>query len=181
LGTSYSLETPSLSSLLEGCISKNYDFGTVYGRLRQVWYTEDCSTIPEELCRCEQKDYELRRNALDGNCIVNPAMDPRRAWDLYSNRVVPTWIARSDCSCPISHAWVDDGDRVDVWTPINGHEWPVPIPSVTNLNLIRIEMLNLGREYVWLDVLCLRQKGGLREDLRAEEWLLDVPTIGYVY
>ncbi|KAK0457270.1 uncharacterized protein EV420DRAFT_1549838 [Desarmillaria tabescens] len=42
-------------------------------------------------------------------------------------------------------------------------------------------MLSLGAEYVWLDVLCLRQKDGPREDLRAEEWKLDVPTIGAVY
>ncbi len=35
-------------------------------------------------------------------------------------------------------------------------------------------MLNLGAEYVWLDVLCLRQKEGLREDLREEEWKVDV-------
>ncbi|PBK74793.1 hypothetical protein ARMSODRAFT_1013780 [Armillaria solidipes] len=42
-------------------------------------------------------------------------------------------------------------------------------------------MLNLGAEYAWLDVLCLRQKGGLREDLREEEWKVNVPTIGSVY
>ncbi len=42
-------------------------------------------------------------------------------------------------------------------------------------------MLNKGLEYVWLDVLCLRQQGGPREDLRAEEWKLDVPTIGSIY
>ncbi|KAK0211898.1 hypothetical protein IW262DRAFT_1412294 [Armillaria fumosa] len=42
-------------------------------------------------------------------------------------------------------------------------------------------MLNLGVEYTWLDVLCLRQFGGRREDLRVEEWKLDVPTIGRVY
>ncbi len=42
-------------------------------------------------------------------------------------------------------------------------------------------MLNLGAEYTWLDVLCLRQEGGSREDLRVEEWKLDVPTIGFVY
>ncbi len=28
---------------------------------------------------------------------------------------------------------------------------------------------------------CLRQEGGLREDLRVEEWKLDVPMIGFVY
>ncbi|KAK0479785.1 hypothetical protein IW261DRAFT_1593711 [Armillaria novae-zelandiae] len=54
-------------------------------------------------------------------------------------------------------------------------------PRHADLNLIRIEMLNLGHEYAWLDVLCLRQEGGPREDLRAEEWRLDVPTIGQVY
>ncbi len=72
---------------------------------------------------------------------------------------------------------------MDVRTPINGKEWPVPIPKDADLNLIRIEMLNLGVEYTWLDVLCLRQKeeGGPREDLRVEEWKLDVPTIGGVY
>ncbi|KAK0430888.1 hypothetical protein EV421DRAFT_1856229 [Armillaria borealis] len=72
-------------------------------------------------------------------------------------------------------------DRAVVWTPINGYEWPVPIPNDVDLNLIRIEMLNLGLEYAWLDVLCLRQVGGPGEDLRAEEWKVDVPTIGRVY
>ncbi len=70
---------------------------------------------------------------------------------------------------------------MDVMTPINGKEWPVPIPKDASLELIRIEMLNLGLLYTWLDVLCLRQKEGLREDLRVEEWKLDVPTIGRVY
>ncbi|PBK64615.1 hypothetical protein ARMSODRAFT_456164 [Armillaria solidipes] len=34
LGTSYTLDMPSLSSLLEGCIANDYDFGTAYGRRR---------------------------------------------------------------------------------------------------------------------------------------------------
>ncbi len=66
-------------------------------------------------------------------------------------------------------------------TPINGYEWSVPMPKDANLDLIRIEMLNLGAEYAWLDVLCLRQEGGKNEHLRIEEWKLDVPTIGWVY
>ena len=57
----------------------------------------------------------------------------------------------------------------------------MPIPKGANLDLIRIKMLNLGLEYTWLDVLCLRQRGGLREDLGVEEWKLDVPTIGAIY
>ncbi|KAK0476927.1 hypothetical protein EDD18DRAFT_1365896 [Armillaria luteobubalina] len=70
---------------------------------------------------------------------------------------------------------------ITVWMPINSYEWPVPIPKDADLNLIRIKMLNLGLEYTWLDVLCLRQVDGRREDLRIEEWKLDVPTIGRVY
>ncbi|KAK0451289.1 uncharacterized protein EV420DRAFT_710101 [Desarmillaria tabescens] len=112
--------------------------------------------------------------------IIYPSLPPRRVWDLYSNRVVPWWIVRR-WPWGISHAWIDEEDRKDVLTPINGYEWPVPIPKDTSLEHIRIEMLNLGAKYVWLDVLCLRQKGGRREDLRVEEWKADVPTIGSVY
>ncbi len=57
-----------------------------------------------------------------------------------------------------------------------------PFPSQKmSTSTCRIEMLNLGAEYVWLDVLCLRQVGGPGEDMRADEWKLDVPTIGAVY
>ncbi|KAK0216692.1 hypothetical protein EDD85DRAFT_782005 [Armillaria nabsnona] len=160
LGTSHTLDTPSLSSLLKECIEKNYDFGTVYGHVRAIWNTHRDRNIQNELHRREEEDREMRRQAVIGNVIVHPDL------------TLPT---------PISHAWVDADDRVNVWTPINRKEWPVPIPKDTNLNLIRIEMLNLGKDYVWLDVLCLRQNGGRREDLRAEEWKLDVPTIGYIY
>ncbi|KAK0438676.1 hypothetical protein EV421DRAFT_1738423 [Armillaria borealis] len=159
------------------CVEKNYDFGTVYGCLRQIWYTGDWSNIGDELHR---RDEKMRDEALACNRIVNPDLPPRRVWDLYSNRVVPWWTSCSRWQ-PISHAWVDEKDRMDVWTPINGKEWPVPIPKDASLDLIRIEMLNLGLEYAWLDVLCLRQKGGPKEDLCVEEWKLDMPTIGYVY
>ncbi|PBK83906.1 hypothetical protein ARMGADRAFT_1067621 [Armillaria gallica] len=186
LGTSHSLDNPFLSSFLDGCITNGYDFGTAYSRLRGIRYTE--GTVQDELSRREEKDREERRKALVYNQIVNTRLPPRRVWDLYSNRVVPYWVMDTDAEFelprwprPISHAWVDENDRANVWTPINGYEWPVPIPKDANLNLIRIEMLNLGEEYTWLDVLCLRQVGGQREDLRAEEWKLDVPTIGRVY
>lgn len=52
------------------------------------------------------------------------------------------------------------------------------MPKDTNLDLIRIELLNTGANYAWLYVLCLRQEGGESEHLRLEEWKLDVPTIG---
>ncbi|SJL16947.1 uncharacterized protein ARMOST_20483 [Armillaria ostoyae] len=65
-------------------------------------------------------------------------------------------------------------------TDVNGPYRCRKTPTLI-FDLIRIEMLNLGAEYAWLDVLCLRQEGGLREDLRVQEWKLDVPTIGWVY
>ncbi len=181
LQTEHTLDTPFLSSFLEDCVANNYDFGTAYAHVRPIW--SYWSTIQDELRKWEAKDQEERRKALVGNHIVNVHILPRRVWDLYSNRVLPQWmITRTGkLPSPISHAWVDKEDRVDVWTPINGREWPVPIPKGANLDLIRIEMLNLGAKYVWLDVLCLRQRGGRREDLRIEEWKLDVPTIGYLY
>ncbi|KAK0506458.1 hypothetical protein EDD18DRAFT_1240952, partial [Armillaria luteobubalina] len=179
LGTSYTLDTGSLSPVLEDYIAKNYDFGTAYGRLRSAW---DCDDIQKELLEREAKDRELRRKAVAGSRIVDSDVDPRRVWDLYSNRVVPWWCCELHYRLrPISHSWVDEEDRVDVWTPINGREWPVPIPKGASLDLIRIEMLNLRVEYTWLDVLCLRQRGGPRKDLRVEEWKLDVPTIGAIY
>ncbi|KAK0473066.1 hypothetical protein IW261DRAFT_1343049, partial [Armillaria novae-zelandiae] len=160
LGTSYSLDNLFLASLLVECMTNEYDFGMAYGCLRRIWYIDDWSTVQDVLWRWSDEDQEKRREALVVNRIVDPRLQPRR---------------------PISHAWMDEKDRTAVWTPINYYTWPVPIPKDTDLNLIRIEMLNLGEEYAWLDVLCLRQVGGWREDLRTEEWKLDVPTIGSVY
>ncbi|KAK0483099.1 hypothetical protein EDD18DRAFT_1362072 [Armillaria luteobubalina] len=149
LGISYTLETPSLSSLLEAYSAKDYDFGTAYAQPRPLWYGGPAG-VQDELNSCEARDRAMRQ----------------------------------DChgvSHAISHAWMEERDRTGVLTPINGYEWPVPIPKDTDLDRIHIEMLNLGVEYVWLNVLCLRQKDGRREDLREEEWKLDVPTIGVVY
>ncbi|KAK0435343.1 uncharacterized protein EV420DRAFT_1317765 [Desarmillaria tabescens] len=177
LGTSYTLENLSLSSLIDAYITQDYDLGTAYAHLRPVWYG---SIIEDELRTLKARDQGMRQDVLVKNRIIDCRVPPRRIWDLYSNRVVPWWVARQ-WPQPISHAWMEREDRVEVLTPINGYNWPVPIPKDTNLNLIRIEMLNLGAEYVWLDVLCLRQAGGQREDLRMEEWKLDVPTIGFLY
>ncbi|KAK0461557.1 hypothetical protein IW261DRAFT_1374950 [Armillaria novae-zelandiae] len=170
LGTSYRLHNVFLTSLLAECMTNEYDLGMAYGCLRRIWYIDDWSRARDVLWRWSGEDQKERREALVGNRIVNPRLQPRHSVD--NNRTWPR---------PISHSWMDEQDRTAVWTPINEYEWPVPIPKDADLNLIRIEMLNLGLEYAWLDVLCLRQEGGRREDLRAEEWRLDVPTIGQVY
>ncbi|PBK59651.1 hypothetical protein ARMSODRAFT_966722 [Armillaria solidipes] len=168
----------SHKSILGPYITWNYDFGTVYAHLRYFWHEEDIEFFLRD---DEQEAQEKERNLLVNGRIKTIYTDCRRVWDLYANRVVPksTWLNWKPWG--ISHAWVDERDRVDMWTLINRCEWPVPMPKDANLDLIRIEMLNLGAEYAWLDVLCLRQEGGPREDLRVQEWKIDVPTIGWVY
>ncbi|KAK0491915.1 hypothetical protein EDD18DRAFT_1465671 [Armillaria luteobubalina] len=179
LGTSYTLEIRSLSSLLNTYILNGYDFGTAFSRLRPFWYN-DLIDIEDKLHTREGWDQQMRQDVLVNNRIISGSLPPRRVWDLYSNRVIPWWVPR-EYPRAISHAWMEEEDRADVHTPINRNEWPVPMPKDANLDLIRIEMLNHGAEYAWLDVLCLRQVGGRREDLREAEWKVDVPTIGRVY
>ncbi|KAK0491912.1 hypothetical protein EDD18DRAFT_1465669 [Armillaria luteobubalina] len=162
LGTSYTLEIHSLRSLLETYILKDYDFGTAFSRLRPFWY-DDLTGIKDKLHSREACDWQMRQDVLANNKILSHCLPPRRVWDLYSNRVIP-WRTGTD-----------------VQTSINGREWSVPMPKDANLDLVRIEMLNHGAEYAWLDVLCLRQVGGQREDLCEAEWKVDVPTIGRVY
>ncbi|KAK0447576.1 hypothetical protein EV421DRAFT_1786793 [Armillaria borealis] len=142
-------------SILEPYIERNDDFGTAHAHLCRR-YGSEITDFKEYLHDREEHDQHMRQTLF---CKTFRTVPPRRVWDLRANRV----------------------DRTDVWTPINGYQWPVPIPKDSNLDLIRIEMLNLGADYVWLDVLCLRQPGGPGEHLRMEEWKVDVPTIGWAY
>ncbi|KAK0465756.1 hypothetical protein IW261DRAFT_1373567 [Armillaria novae-zelandiae] len=184
LYTSYTLD--SVISVLSSYVAQNVDFGTAYAYLRPYWGY--ISAMEGELSTRKEKDREMRENVLADGRITRRHVPPRRLWDLCANRVVPYWVANCE-PWAISHAWVEEKDRVGVMTSINGCEWPVPMPKDANLDLIRIEMLNLmskseprpKAEYAWLDVLCLRQEGGKNEHLRLDEWKLDVPTIGSVY
>ena len=157
------------------------------------------------LAKAKQVDRQ-RENAIYTNdtrqeLIRSPyGIMPRRVWDLKSNRVVAyvmlhaevqathmvgNHTAASTVTAPpfwaISHSWTDDMEAVD--TPINAYQWPVPCPRNISLDDIRRFLLDLGTEYVWLDVLCLRQqsRSPSLEQLKQEEWKLDVPTIGNVY
>jgi len=64
-----------------------------------------------------------------------------------------------------------------------------PLPSGaqpkngTDLQSVRAELFSFGAEYVWIDVLCLRQqsKNPALERIRQDEWKIDVPTIGNIY
>ncbi|TFK48271.1 hypothetical protein OE88DRAFT_1664758 [Heliocybe sulcata] len=114
----------------------------------------------------------------------------RRLWDLWANRVVPYSFTKEhshDDYPPkyfaISHSWTDTmSESAGIDTPVNGSQWPVPFPDGASIEAVRNELLNLGAEYVWLDVLCLRQYGASRnENQRRAEWKLDIPMIGSIY
>jgi hypothetical protein len=183
LGTQYALDQPALSPQLQTFVDRGCDFGTAYAHLRPRWYCADFNLVRNELAVCEAEDAGLRRSAVDSEKkqIVKPRIPPRRVWDLCANRVIPIWVTRREPQA-VSHSWMSIERRQAVDTPINAYEWPVPIPSDTTLERIRVELLSYEAEYVWLDVLCLRQEGPKdKEELRLAEWGLDVPTIGNVY
>ncbi|GJE88545.1 hypothetical protein PsYK624_046280 [Phanerochaete sordida] len=201
LGTKYQL-SDKLSTLLSSYVNtETCDFGRAYGELRRGWFC-DVDRLRERLRKSVAQDESMRMQAIDraAGLIVKPRTPPRRVWDLYSNRVLPFWVLLTT-DIPrnlwaVSHSWVDGKELEFIRTRINGSGWTVPIPRGVDLDHVRIELLNLGAEYVWLDVLCLRQQVqtshrdllGWSEDAwrdfeekRQEEWKLDVPTIGHVF
>ena len=159
---------------------------------------------------------ERESHIVNEDLITDPySVGPRRVWDLFYNRVVPYYLLdkkhNSIKFVAISHSWVPSNDRISVYTPINHHAWPVPLPKGVDLDDIRAEVQELypGVRYCWLDVLCLRQEGTLAVSRQAgtgsrgneENWLqalyldkdyasgelrsaelkIDVPTIGNIY
>jgi hypothetical protein len=211
---------PNVDGILQKCIDEGFDFGMASSFVRSFWKRKTYDALGE-MKRKKEADELMRRNAMDENkTYVQKNIPPRRVWDVLSNRVIPYYWAKPISETPskswwlhvkprhpsekntksirvaaISHSWVAEDSRQAVHTPINGHQWPVPIPKNTTITRIRIEFLNsircAGKRnacYAWLDVLCLRQhwplsKGGHRanEDVRLTEWKLDVPTIGRIY
>ena len=63
----------------------------------------------------------------------------------------------------ITHSWTSNMNLVE--TPINQVRWPVPVPQSLDIECnLRQELLGYGMDYVWLDVLCLRQGPGANLD-----------------
>ncbi|GJE96222.1 hypothetical protein PsYK624_124160 [Phanerochaete sordida] len=198
LGTDHRLETQGMQALLEDIRATTYDFGEAYGKVRPWWTEADVAVQGSRLyadirARDAKRDDE-RKETIRRRQALQATTQPRRIWDLYSNRVLPLSVipceesdSDDDVKLPhslwaVSHSWVADEERTQVWTSINRKQWPVPLPSAASLAHVRVELLNMGAEYVWIDVLCLRQQGRAEDEaLRTEEWKTDVPTIGFVY
>ncbi|GJE86544.1 hypothetical protein PsYK624_026240 [Phanerochaete sordida] len=196
LGTAYTVQEDGLEDCLSRALDTDIrDFGEAYALLRP-WWSTDFSTALAGMAKRKNDDELLRRGALGNEFIHDPWVPPRRVWDLHSNRVVPFYFLRPDAlgrpeEIPsnvwfVTHnqVWLDV-PRGSIVTSINGRRWPVALPKDTSLNHIRVELLNMGAEYVWLDVLCLRSGFGgetnEEERARSEELQLDIPTTGYMF
>ncbi|VDC00622.1 unnamed protein product [Peniophora sp. CBMAI 1063] len=195
-GTHYSLQVfPELEAVLLSFIGACYDFGMIYGLLRPRWFcTSELGSVVSLLEQLKHEDTRRRKpsdRARKTGLILTPTLAPRRVWDLYSNRILPSWATKLVYSdiIAVSHAWLSPSARSETSTAINHYEWPVALPRELSLDDLRIELLNLGckesgnLEYAWLDVLCLRQQSGkpLTSDELAQEWTIDVPAIGAIY
>ncbi|GJE94698.1 hypothetical protein PsYK624_108690 [Phanerochaete sordida] len=199
-GTSYDLEIDSLEARLETCVSEGLDFGTAYSYMRPLWAQQNFERLDFsiEIDLSELNFYKMAAQTArmigrrDRSVYTDPFgvmnyIPPRRVWDLYSNRVVDyavveLWPNTSELVWRVSHPWVHSNRRHTVMTLINNFRWPVPVPVDVDLEQVRIELLNCGAQYAWLDVLCLRQVGEDEdEEERHEEWKVDVPTIGFIY
>ena len=190
----------------------NFDFGLAYAAARVAWQnfndqSVDCSTIAiqrsqwhkqvlifeEERMKAIEIDKSSSGQQVRQDLIISPyKIMPRRLWDLKSNRVVDFQMLHAFRSTvraanpqppfwAVSHSWTNDMSPTH--TPINQYQWPIPLPKNTTLDDLRSELISLGAEYIWLDVVCLRQnsEGNLLGRLQRTEWRLDVPTIGNIY
>ena len=200
---------------------KPCDFGTIYswyrlGAAGEIWGTDLWRSLWEPRYRADAAILTTDKD--DGQQYIPnpPEADPLRLWDLYSHRVITyRWFKNSDWSVSnwvryteyadywaISHSWVSAHDRVNLTTPVNQEQYPVPIPEGVTLEAVRDELLGMGAQFCWLDILCLRQRyisisgdplpgWGKKivygrswpelEELRKEEWKTDIPMIGQIY
>ena len=183
-------------------VACDLDFGLAYAIARVAWksfneYAEDSSGISLQRGKWHERAQVLdqeRQKAIEAD-FSNPEQQlitspyeimPRRLWDLRSNRVINFRMLHAVQSgtpdfWAVTHSWTSN--MSPVWTTINQHQWGVPLPNGISLESVRSELLTMGAEYVWIDVLCLRQssKVSYLENLKREEWKVDVPTIGNVY
>ena len=195
-------------------IARNFDFGLAYAAARVAWKNFNEDDINDDSISAQRGRWHWHAKKLDSarsgstqvsndsELIQSPySIMPRRIWDLKSNRVVefrmlhaanlsmqrvPDPLSSRPAYWAISHSWTTDMHPTK--TSVNEYQWPVPLPRNVDLGAqVRSELLSFGAEYIWLDVLCLRQQhadSGARADLdqlKMDEWKLDVPTIGNIY
>ncbi|KAF8430347.1 hypothetical protein EV426DRAFT_581116 [Tirmania nivea] len=206
-------------------VSQKFDFGLAYAAARVGWKRfREKADISVQRARWLKKAKELdeartqaiyKHSSTGQELIKSPySIMPRRIWDLKSNRVVEYRMLHAEIQSidvmnsnphqppfppfwAITHSWTDDMKPL-TRTSINQYQWPVPLPDGVDLERdVRAELLSFGAEYVWLDILCLRQHSGTQkpsdhelmlsdhnssfDSVKQNEWKVDVPTIGNIY
>ncbi|KZT20162.1 hypothetical protein NEOLEDRAFT_1141132 [Neolentinus lepideus HHB14362 ss-1] len=208
LGREILISDPGVEQLLGRLVNgtEDYNFGSLYARVRNLWrrkHLDDVNKVHSELIKFSDCIDEARKACVTGDFIHVSGRNSnlslsgghtwaRRLWDLRAHRVVPYRFSLGYYNISadvhkfalpmffaVSHSWTSTMSGVD--TAVNGREWLVPLPSGVTLEAIRNELLHLKAEYVWLDVVCLRQFGVQNEELRKEEWAVDIPTIHTIY
>ena len=203
LNTLFETNIP-LSPAVENCLAEftddSCDLGDIYGYLRpwmrNVLSEKDFAGLSAMIRERSQRDFNFRSAAVKSDGI-NPRVPPRRVWDLYANRVLPYYALApnplGDNFLPdnlwgVSHTWRPIEERKILYTTINGGSWGIPMPRGATLDGVRNELLTLGAEYVWVDIICMRQAVAGPDQhpesfhrIRMKEWKLDVPTIGYMF
>ncbi|TFK48242.1 hypothetical protein OE88DRAFT_1647233 [Heliocybe sulcata] len=180
---------PLLESFVDS--DQGYDFGDLYARVRTLWHRHtwnwneqqtpsgcwsnldvDVMQMYAQLQEAGDTLDNDRNTRVKGDCIDrrrNELKWTRRLWDLRAHRVVPYHFSlryydgkfQNSPYYAVSHSWAATTTGIDTATVAWRH--------------------NAQRKYAWLDVLCLQQAGGPAEALRAPEWQVDIPTIGYIY
>ncbi|KAJ3527493.1 hypothetical protein NM688_g8121 [Phlebia brevispora] len=156
LRASYAAGTPSLLPVLEQCLTAGYDFNMAFGRLRPFWFDDFARLL-------------TRLASLSGKIV---------------RRVSALWTMKG--AGPRRNAWMDPTRRRSIASLVNGRELHVPISDNGTLERLRIELWKLDAEYVWLDVLWLREKNSSnleQEEVRkaSGSWTCPRFTIGYIY
>lgn len=195
------MDDPGVKDAIDSYLGKELDFGVAYGQLRQIWALQGVAgelpdvaaawkAVHDDKKAIEQSRIDVYSKDIFGRRTLHDPyrLGPRRIWDLYSHRVVELYfVPNRDRIWAITHSWREKMEGV--LSAVNEREWPVPLPPGVTLEAVREELLGMGSEYCWLDVVCARQraseheseKGKLRKLLRDKEMEVDIPTMGNIY
>ncbi len=94
------MHSVSLHGVLQSYVAQNYDFGKVYAHLRPHW--SDFATCSRQLSSLQALQERVERFSFRwvrwlGGDNISKDTPPRRIWDLYANRVVPSWVTPKSC------------------------------------------------------------------------------------
>lgn len=188
-GRSHTMQDRDVKRAINWCIELGLDFGGAYGRLRKLWVADVFKKAREKIDDDRNEMERLRSSAFfsdkyGNRTLKHPyAMEPRRIWDLYSHRVIPSYFVPDRKNVwAITHSHRRGKDKYRELSPVNEHQWKVALPNGVTLDGIRSDLLALGAEYCWLDVVCVRQRDDPKDlVVLDEEMAVDLPTMGNIY